>query len=265
MQSPHIFQFTSLLMALALLLPAHQGQAQVLRQSVPMTIAADPALERISVKITPGLTKTRAVRDKSLQLARVDMLAGKEIRDEDLRGLALLYDGLAAQKYVRRLEAMGPAEHASDIAYFGSIAVSTGRIWTLPAAVEAMHRLDPATEPAERTKVYMAMLYPHAWAGNSLALDALIDFNGDGRLFGPMSERTRDRIIAQGEKAGDGRVLLRLALTLLQNPDISVEERAQAASYLRQSLAVNNLAVQTVAKTLLANLDANPSQATQTE
>ena len=265
MQKPHQIGIAGLMMVAALLFPAGQSQGQTLRQSVPMTIEADPALTRISVKVTPGLTKTRTLRDKSLQLARVDMLAGKEIGDDALRGLALHQDGLAAQKYVRRLVAMGPADHASDIAYFGSIAVSTGRVWTLPDAVEAMHRLDPETEPAERVKVYMAMLYPHAWAGNSLALDALIDFNGDGRLFGPMSDRTRDRLVEQGEKAGDGRVLLRLALILLQKPDISLEEKALAASYLHRSLAVNNLAVQTVAKTLLADLEANPTKATQKE
>ena len=42
-------------------------------------------------------------------------------------------------------------------------------------------------------------------AGNVLALDALIVLNGEGRLFGPMSDRTRDRIVAQAEQAGDGR------------------------------------------------------------
>jgi hypothetical protein len=104
-------------------------------------------------------------------------------------------DGLAAQRYVRHLVANGGSD--SDIAYFGSIAVATGRVWTLPETVKAMLRLDPATEPPERVKVYMAMIYPHAWAGNSLALDAVVMLNGKGRLFGEMSDRTRKQLDEQ--------------------------------------------------------------------
>ncbi len=65
----------------------------------------------------------------------------------------------------------------------------TGRIWPLQDAITAMHQLDPATEPSDRIQMYIQTLYAHALAGNALALDAVVDLNGEGRLFGPMSMR----------------------------------------------------------------------------
>jgi len=142
------------------------------------------------------------------------------------------------------------------------VAVGTGRVWTLPEAVEAMRRLDPATEPPERVRAHMAMLYPHAWAGNALALEALIDLNGEGRLFGPLSAATRERVLEQGDRAGDGRAALRLALKDLQEggpTNLARDDLARDA--LARAMAGDDLAVQAVADNLLALLDADPAPA----
>jgi hypothetical protein len=223
---------------------------------LPMTVPADRARREISVTVTPGLTETRRLPTTELREARKAMLAGTEIPDAPLRALADLGDGLAALKYHRRLLARSPAVPPSDIAYYGTVAVATGRIWPLADVVAALHRLDPATEPAARVKAYAAMLYPHAWAGNALALDALIDFNGEGKLFGPMSEATRTRILEQGDAAGDGRAALRLAIALLQKPDPAPADRARAEAYLTRAMAADHLAVKTTAANLLALLKA---------
>jgi len=241
------------------------ARAQVPEQTIAMNVPPDLESSQISVKVTPGLTHTNRLPTKALRKARKDMVEGLEIPVADLRALADHGDGLAAQKYVRLLLAQVPEASASDIAYYGSIAVSTGRVWSLRDAVEAMSRLDPATEPAARKKTYVAMLYPHAWAGNSLALDAVIDLNGEGKLFGDLSEKTRQKILDQDAKNGDGRGALRLALILLQKPEKTAEDDALVRDYLGRALAGDNLAVRATAANLLEILKDDETAAVQTQ
>lgn len=244
----------SALRALSLLAVALPGP--VCAQPAP-ALPALPGLDdsrsrQISVVVTRGLTRTVDLPTAGLQQARLDMLAGFPVVDADLRALADHWDGLAAQHYVRRLLEAEPRGSDSDIAFYGSIAVATGRVWSMADAVEAMRRLDPATEPPERIKVYSDMLYPHAWAGNSLALAAVIDLNGDGRLFGPLSTATRARLLELGDQTGDGRIALQMAMSLLMSP--TPENRQQAQDYLSRAKAGNDLAVQAMAAALLDRL-----------
>ncbi|MFC6585187.1 hypothetical protein [Sulfitobacter aestuariivivens] len=172
-----------------------------------------------------------------------------------MRQLALAGDGLAAQRYARQLISGRVAASPSDIAYFSAIAVGTGRVWTLGPMIEAMHKLDPAQEPRARVRKYIKVLYPYAWAGNALALDALVAFNGEGRLFGPLSDATRDRILSEAQTQGDGRIELGLAMAILESerskttPDSSALD--QARSYLATAEASGHLAVRTTAQNLL--------------
>lgn len=230
--------------------------AQTGVRDIILHIAPDAEASKISVVVTPNLSHTRQLPTPELRAARKDMLADKDISDDLLRGIAMHYDGLAAQKLVDRLVADGAEKHASDIAYFGSIAVSTGRIKSLRPAIAAMMQLDPASEPAERIRVYATMLYGYAWAGNPVALDAVMDLNGEGKLFGPLSEKTRAKIIAQGEAAGDGRVALRLAVGLTDRADAPMADLEQARAYLLQAAAGPHFAVKTTASNLLTILDA---------
>ena len=225
-------------------------------------MAADPVLalfpapaaaRRISVTVDKGLTRTASLPTAALRQARRDMLAGKVIPDADLRALADRHDGRAAQDYVRRLLQAGTGA-PSDIAYYGSIAVASGRVWTLPDAIRAMQALDPATEPQARVAQAAAMLYPHAWAGNALALDALIALNGKGRLFGPMSEKTTLRVLAASRRAGDGRVALQMAVAALRDPADPVAARL----WLTEVQGAQDLGIRTAAAALLARLDAPP-------
>jgi hypothetical protein len=216
---------------------------------------ADPAARQISVTVNPGVVRTIDLPSEGLRQARLDLLAGLPVLDADLRALADQRDGLAAQRYVRRLLEATPRGSDSDVAYYGSIAVATGRVWSLPDAIEAMKRLDSATEPPDRVAVYADVLYPHAWAGNSLALEAIIDLNGEGRLFGPLSEATRARILNIGERAGDGRIALSIALIAMQSADLSPTALDQARDCLTRAKAGSDLAVQVMATTLLNRLD----------
>jgi hypothetical protein len=224
-----------------------------LAQSRDITVMIPPDAEqsKISVVVTPNLSHTKRLPNADLRQARKDMLAGIEISDDNLTALARHNDGLAAQKLVQRLLADGAGKHASDIAYYGSIAVSTGRVKSLRPAVAAMLTLDPATEPKERLQVYEAMLYAHAWAGNPLALDAVMDLNGEGKLFGELSDKTRAKIEEQGQKAGDGRVALRLAVGLMDGLDAPAPDLQRAHDYLAQAAAGNNFTVKTTATNLL--------------
>jgi hypothetical protein len=228
-------------------LPAHA--------EVPLVLPIAPTLDsrQIAVTVDPGLTRTRALPPGELRAARVAMLDDQDVAPDLLRQLADRRDGLAALRLTRHLVDQGGTP--SDIAYYGSIAILTGRIWPLEDVVGALMLLDPATEPADRVNMAMAALYPQAWAGNALALDALIALNGDGRLFGPMSDRTRDRILEQAALAGDGRVHLHLAVSELWGQPTD-EARARARVWLDQALAGSHLGVRTAAQAVLAGLDA---------
>lgn len=229
---------------------------------IPNLIAPADTSARISVTVDPGLRTSNALRPE-LRRARAALHAGNPVSAENLRRLAQAGDGLAAQRYVRVLSAKDNAD-PSDIAYFAAIAVGTGRIWTLEKMIEAMHRLDPGTEPRARIRKYIRVLYPHAWAGNSVALQAVVDFNGEGRLFGPLTERTRQRIEAEAREQGDGRIELGLAVAMLkrtraiQTPDPA--ELDQARSLLLLAEASDHLAVRTTAQNLLRLMDEPPRE-----
>jgi hypothetical protein len=228
--------------------------AAPLRAETALILPFPPDLDsrQIVVTVDPGLTRTRALPAGELRDARVAMLADQDVAPDLLRALADRRDGLAALRLVRHLVANGGS--ASDIAYYGSIAVLTGRIWPLEDVVTALAELDPATEPADRVQMAIAALYPQAWAGNALALDALIMLNGEGRLFGAMSDRTRARIVEQAEQAGDGRVFLHLAVSELWGSPTD-ENRARARVWLEQARGASHLGVATTATALLAQLD----------
>jgi len=226
---------------------------------IPNVIAPDTEGTLISVTVEPGLTNSKRLRSSALRKARTAMHNGDPVYAEDLRALALAGDGLAAQRYVRVLQAGKAAANPSDLAYFSAVAVGTGRIWTIKTMIAAMHELDPETEPRDRIRKYIQVLYPHAWAGNRLALDAVVAFNGEGRLFGPLSDRTRDRILSQSEKNGDGRIELGMAVSLLERaraaetPD--KDDLAQAYRLLQRVKSSDHLAVRTSALNLLRLMD----------
>ena len=222
-------------------------------QQIPMPIPDTAETRQISVTVTPGVRSMRGLPTR-LRITRGRMLDGEILPDAALRQLAERGDGLAAQRLVRRLQQTGTAP-ASDVAYFSAIAVGTGRVWTLPDMVDAMQRLDPQAEPRARVRKYISVLYPHAWAGNTLALDAVQRFNGAGRLFGPLSDATRDKILAQSRKNADGRAELRMALALLEEADaagqISAAQDRQVRALLVQVAKSDSLAATTTAQNLL--------------
>lgn len=242
-----------LVLLLAALLPVAAVADQARAPVIPFLIGATDESAKISVVVDRGLRSSKGLRSKSLRDARAAMQSGDEVAVEDLRALALARDGLAAQRYIRAVQAGRAQASASDVAYVSSVAVGSGRVWTLRTMVRSMQKLDPRTEPRARINAYMRVLYPHAWAGNALALEALVLFNGEGRLFGPLSEATRVRILAQAEKQGDRVTELRLAMGLLEQGRSveSAAQLAQARDYLALAATSEHLAVRTTAQNLL--------------
>lgn len=218
-------------------------------------LSAQDASARIAVVVEPGLARTLDLPTEGLRQARRDMLDGLPVADLDLRALAESRDGLAAQRYLRRLLAAGEDPDPSDVAWFGAIAVATGRPWSLPDVVEALRRLDPATEPPERLRLSAEVLAAHAWAGNALALEAMVELNGEGRLLGPLSEETRVRLLDAAAAAGNARVPLLMALDLLAAPEPPPERLALARDYLGRAAQGGDLAAQAMALALLGRLD----------
>ncbi|MFT5797420.1 MAG: hypothetical protein ACI84R_001480 [Candidatus Azotimanducaceae bacterium] len=250
-------QSLALLFALCFALPLSAQEMH--RAIIPNLIAQDTSNSRISVTVEEGLTSSRRLRSGALRKARVTLHEGGEVSAANLRSLADLGDGLAAQRYVRLLLASDTLATASDLAYYSAIAVGTGRVWTLGTMVDAMRKLDPKTEPTLRVNRYIKTLYPHAWAGNTLALQAVVAFNGEGRLFGPLSDTTRDRILDEARKTGNGRVELGMAVGLLERtratdlPDPVILD--QARDLLQLAQASQHLAVSTSAQNLLRLMD----------
>ncbi len=227
---------------------------------IPILIGPSEVSNRVSVVVDKGLRSSKRLRTTELRAAREAMHNNEAVSVAHLRALASAGDGLAAQRYVRVLLA-DPAADPSDIAYFSAVAVGTGRIWTLEPMIKAMHRLDPASEPRERVGAYIRVLYPHAWAGNSLALDALVAFNGEGRLFGPLSAKTRKRILDEARKQGDGRIELGLAMGLLEAARAGVQDDPgaleEARGFLKLAAGSDHLAVRTTAENLLRMMESS--------
>jgi len=232
---------------------------------IVFNVAPDPSSRKISVVVTEGLRSMAAVPTPELRLVRIALQDGQDISESDLRSLANLWDGMAALRLFRLLEEKGGAAPAADLAWYGTIAVSTGRVWPLKETIAAMHTLNPANVPAERRQAFTDMIFTLAWAGNSLALDAVIDLSGPGKLLGPLSQETRASIIAQGDAIGDGRLALRLAVALWQNADTLGADDTALQEYLDHAIAGNNLVVRTTALNLKAQfkekrLEQTPSQ-----
>lgn len=224
--------------------------------SLPVPIPLDKESRQVSVVVDEGL-KSMSRLPKSLKDARQAMFDGAQVEAEDLKRLADYKDTLAAAKYVEILMARGIENAPSDVAYYSSIAVGGGRVWVLPEMVQAMRLLDPKTEPKARISQYIKVLYPHAWAGNSLALEAVMEFNGEGRLFGPLSSATKAKIDAQLEMQEVGHFDLQRAVNILRKPNLTKEELGEARALLDRASQAEHLAVATTAANLLEQLSAN--------
>ncbi|MEQ8341899.1 MAG: hypothetical protein RID15_00355 [Marinovum algicola] len=218
----------------------------------PLTLPAAPESRRIAVVVDRGITHTRQLPTAELRRLRKAMVGNRPLRDADLRRLAEAGDGLAALRMVKRLRPRGPAEHASDIAYYASIASGAGRQGLFDDFVAALYLLDPAREPKHRVSQFIRVLYPHAWAGNSLAQDALIALNGPGKLFGPMSEATRARI----RQEGGARMVLALAMKDLSRDDLDAAALTRVIGYLELAERTGDLPVRTMAQSLRRSAEA---------
>jgi hypothetical protein len=239
-------------LTLLCVLAALPAAAQVIAPSLPY----DPEGAKVSVITAQALSGTNKLPPGDMRKARKALIAGAEISDAMLRDLADKGDSLAAQHLVRRLVDRGLAANASDIAWYGSFAVGTGKVFLMRDTIAAMRLLNPETEPTERKRAYVAMLYPHAWAGNTLALDAVIELNGEGRLFGPMSDETRAKVKETGEQLGGPRFALRQAVVLLQTTPLGEADRAEARRYLAQAVQSADIGTRTTAENLLRQLEA---------
>ncbi|MGR3502279.1 hypothetical protein [Pseudaestuariivita sp.] len=200
----------------------------------------------ISIVVDRGLRKTKYLRSRELRQARVALLDKQELPRETLKALADRQDTLAALRYSNLLWREGLEENATEIAQYASISAGAGRVSSLKKMIRAMEYLDPDTTSQALKNQLMRILYPYAWAGNPLAMDAVVAYNGEGRLFGKLSARTRARI-EEHSAGGDGRVELRMALDLIRNTPRTPEAEAQARRYLERAQSSSNLAVRTMA------------------
>ncbi|GIT89606.1 hypothetical protein JANAI62_09090 [Jannaschia pagri] len=243
-----------LFLSAALLAPP----ASALEDHVPLTIPPAAETARISVEAVPSRRSMRGLT-RAQRAGRQAMHEGGFVEPDMLRQLAERGDGLAAQRYVRVLQA-DPTASASDLAFYSALAVQTGRGKLLQQMLTAMDSLDPTTEPRDRVNRYIAALYPQAWAGNAVALDAVARFNGEGRLFGALSERTRDRLLTEMRALGDGRGQLGMAVGLLEDrakdPSGDWDQAGRVRALLQEAAASPHPGVAATAASLLTTLEA---------
>jgi hypothetical protein len=241
-------------LAAALIALAAPATAQTVVPDAVALLPPPPAdTARIAVTVFPGLASNEGLPER-LRAARQAMHRGDPLAPETLRELADRRDGLAAQRYVDWLRTHGGT--ASDLATYAAIAAGTGRIALFDDFVAALYDLDPATEPQDRTNLYMTVLYAHAWEGNLLALDAAVDLNGAGRLFGALSDRTRDRILAADAAHAQGRAALRMALSLMAANPRSPAQEALLTDALAQAAASSHPGTGAIAASLIARFPA---------
>ena len=255
----------ALAMITALPLTAEQAPQQTHVPIIPNLIAPSHEGVQVSVIVDRGLTSNRSLRS-SMRAARNRMHKGGDVTAAEFLALANAGDGLAAQRYVRMmLNDKETKADPSDLAYFSAIAVGTGKVWTLRTMIDAMHKLDPKTEPPARVRKYIKVLYPHAWAGNTLALQAVVEFNGEGRLFGPLSDKTRQRIQQVAAKHGDGRIELGIAVGMLERIRAAATPDPKDARYARvlleKAAKSGHLAVATSAQNYLHLMNAQETGA----
>lgn len=212
----------------------------------PLSLPASKESRKVAVVVERGITHTRQLRSAELRRLRKRMVGGVPMREADLRRLAEARDGLAALRMVKLLRPRGLEAHASDIAYYASIAAGAGRNSMFDDFVGALYLLDPASEPKGRVSQYIRVLYPHVWAGNSMAQDALIALNGEDKLFGPMSEATRARIVQDG----GARMVLTLAMKDLGGGDLDAAGLTRVTGYLDVAERKGDLPIRTMARTL---------------
>lgn len=208
-----------------------------------------PERKKISVVVTRGVTHTRQL-PRQLQSTRKAMLAGRPMVDEQLRDLAKAHDSLAALRYTKRLMARdgSPAE----IAYYASLAAAGGRASVFDDMVKALYSLRPGDMEKTRLSHVISVLYGYAFAGNTLALDAVMDLNGPKALFGEMSPKTRERLLSEGLEIGDGRIELRLAMQAISERTVPTQV---IVGYLLRAERMGDLAVRTTAENLRRHID----------
>ncbi|UWQ22097.1 hypothetical protein [Jannaschia sp. W003] len=249
--SPPLFALAVLCFAAALAAAARAAEPA----TVPMTIPPAPEADATVVRSEAG-RRTMEGLPATLRAVRRRMQQGGAVEPAQLRALADRGDGLAAQRYARLLLA-DPESSASDRAFYAALAVRTGRSALFRPMLRAMARLDPATEPPERVRRLIATLYPQAWAGNAAALDAVERFNGEGRLFGALSDATRERMLALMRRAGDGRGQLAMAVSLMETRPAAPAPwpgRAEADALIAEAGASDHPGVAAAAAALAAIL-----------
>ena len=216
--------------------------------------SADPEAKRIAVELAPGLRSTRDL-PWNLQQARRRLIDGQTVSMTDLRQMADRGDGFASYRFAERLMETGNPDLADDAAHYYGMAAATGRagaIFGLVKAVDAIKDVDAV--PPRRLDVIRDILLAYARAGNSRAIDAVLQYHLDGVPFGSFGDDVESLVLA-GSGDGAGAVSLQLATALLQQPDPTREELERARDYLERAQASESMRTVLIAGNLLPGVE----------
>ena len=216
-------------LVLALILPPAAAQADVV---LPPAIAGNPRL-------------------KDLRRA---MLAGTELSDLQLQSLADAGDGLAAARYAKRLEERKDPAFLGDAAHYYSIAVYMDRDFALPRLIALLGRPDVAFGPA-RLQNLRDVLDRAARRGDPVAAAGLGDLLLREAPF-PQDIPRAHALLLQAAEVGDAQAAIRLAMNQIKGMPGLPPDPASARRALELALDSPDPGVQSMARTLLGQLDA---------
>ncbi len=216
--------------------------------------AADPEAKRISVELAPGLQSTRQLPWR-LQQARRRLIDGGSVSLTDLRRIADYGDGFAAYRFAERLMKTGNPDLADDAAHYYGMAAATGRagaIFGMVQAIDAIEDFDAV--PPRRMDVIRDILLAYARAGNSRAIDAVLQYHLAGKPFGSFGGDV-ERLVLNGSGDGAAGVSLQLATALLQKPDPTRAELERARDYLELAQASDSMRMTLIAGNLMPGVE----------
>jgi TPR repeat protein len=178
--------------------------------------AAEPYVQRIDFVFDNRVTRTNSLPSEYLRRVRRAMIAGRALRNDDLRALADAGDGLAAFRYARAFEASGKPDPTGAAAHYYAISAYTGRDFAVTPLVRLLvaHGKDYS---ASRLRNGLNALTIQALSGNGTAAAALGKMYTDGVPFGRDLAEAQ-KFLAMSAAGADPKGALGLGIMLLSDP-----------------------------------------------
>jgi hypothetical protein len=204
-----------------------------------------------------GVTSTVQLPSAYLRQVRKRLVAGKQVRFNDLRALADAGDSLAQMQFAKRLSGDTDAKHVRSQIHYYAMAAYNGRVGAVRPLLNLL-RSSGAGMDASVLKNAENALSVQATHGQPDAVVGLAEFYLAGAPFG--DKHTEGiKLLATSVIGDDHQSALDLAVLLLKQPG-DPEARRLAVEYLGLAAQSPKPAIRTTAETLLRSQSSEGSQ-----